>query len=141
MRKIKFRGKDKADTWVYGGLTQSVTDKGTEYFIVQNDFSFISVDPDTVGQYTGLEDRNGKEIYEGDVLIGDGTIKFLVQYSEPKHSFCMTSIEDMNALPDFDSSFMIRNVWWERYRKTIIGNIYDNPELVKQKDNDNETEK
>lgn len=138
MRKIKFRGKDKADTWVYGGLTQSVTDKGTEYFIVQNDFSFISVDPDTVGQYTGLEDRNGKEIYEGDVLIGDGTIKFLVQYSEPKHSFCMTSIEDMNALPDFDSSFMIRNVWWERYRKTIIGNIYDNPELVKQKDNGTE---
>lgn len=78
MREIKFRGR-KIDTgeWVYGYL---VVDESGETNIVNNygtSYSWDEVDPETVGQYTGLQDckrtkeyPNGQEIYEGDIVTG-----------------------------------------------------------------------
>lgn len=134
-REIKFRGKGIADNeWYYGDLIQ-VESGRVHYFIIQdyeikeeriklNTCASPEVVPETVGQHTGLDDKNGKEIYEGDIVQGlfadqeEPEIKGQVIYSNGQASYIViASNNDEWELGYLDNL-------------EVIGNIYDNPELL-----------
>ena len=121
MREIKFRGK-RIDTgkWVYGYLADEsyINDINTV------DLSSVEVDPDTVGQYTGLKDRNGQDVYEGDLLRTlEGNIMIAEWVGSGIVTRCLT--------PTYDGMMNTNRYSFPVSEK--IGNIHDNSELLEDK--------
>jgi len=113
MKAIKFRGKRiKIGGWVHGYYFK-IWDKTYILWGTTNGIpNMIEVIPKTVGQFTGLQDKNGKDIYEGDVYMID-ECKIIVEIPD----FFYNIESEMNSLEEKDIE--------------IIGNIHKNPELVK----------
>ena len=143
MRKILFRGKNINDgKWVYGAALQLDETHVTIYGVDQPDFPGVirrfEVIPDTVGQYTGLDDRNGNRIFEGDIVkhynrIGNPEVYDLGHvYFYDKH--CMwkrtDSDKSFNATGRKQDDPRLSSI--AKYE--VIGNIHDNPELMEVKE-------
>ena len=122
-RVIRFRGKRSInDEWVYGSLL--VWPNGRTYILESenngNTAWECEIDPDTVGQFTGLHDANGKEIYEGDILRISVSQNGIAEVKW--NTKCAMFVEQMKN----------SSQWYNlEGRKEIIGNIHDNPELLK----------
>lgn len=121
-RIIKFRGKSVLnDEWIYGDLVHRINIPKT---ISPVQINGIGVKEDTVGQLTGLYDKNGKEVYEGDILfIGNNGDKNI--YNE-------VSIKDGCFGYIGEWSHKIMPFCYYNVTEEIAGNIYDNPELIKE---------
>lgn len=153
MRTIKFRGKRYGDgDWVYGNLYQG-TKEGEQYSIILDDAGYHIppqddrdlaiafaenevnvVLPGTVGQFTGLCDKNGKDIYEGDIVAREcryyGTRR-LPSYSFLKFGEVRFQQCDCRFVMSFsDCELDLCNHYAADIE--VAGNIYDNPELMKQ---------
>lgn len=123
MRIIKFRGKSlNTKMWVYGDLNH----KGKRTFIE------YEVAPETVSQYIGLKDRNGTEIYEGDIITINGKYPKLIKYIDEYACFCMANIADLDENIDTGYWHQVNPGWWNCYTREIkvVSNIYDNPQLI-----------
>ena len=126
MREILFRGKRKAgDYWMIGDLRQwSSKRKG----ILDYSFGGTSeVYIETIGQFTGLTDKNGKKIFEGDVVsvkIGGLKRRGVVFYEDTATRFGLAIGTEKNF------SFLGRQMA-KTYEAEVIGNVHDNPELLK----------
>ena len=124
MREIKFKAKTCNSEWVEGLLAH----KDNKWYIsnkVGMPFAF-EVRPETISQYIGLNDKNGKEIYEGDIVkcnynyYGDkGTYIGKVIFREDTCMFLITDTKSTNY------------EWWNE-DKVVVGNIFDNPELLER---------
>lgn len=135
MREILFRGKD-AETgkwiygWVFGNKEKSIIEIDTEYVSEEGVEAYYTsvVIPETVGQYTGLKDKKGKDIFEGDIHEYDGrhfAVKFGYYTDDDTHIEMYGWYLDSNSLEEQVSL----GVDSEKY-VNIIGNITDNPELL-----------
>ena len=123
MREILFRGKrvDNGE-WVYGYYAHLPSAAGAADIIYvpasdpDDSNHTVFVDPETIGQFTGLTDKNGVKIFEGDIVEYEGkrySINYLPHYArfsavKPNTVFCVFAYQ----------------------RGEVIGNIYDNPELI-----------
>ncbi|HJJ14165.1 MAG TPA: YopX family protein [Clostridiaceae bacterium] len=119
-REIKFRGLSFDKGWIYGNLIKS--DQNT--WIRESDYYNFKVKAETVGQFTGLHDKNGKEIYEGDIVQW-ADFKMEVFWGEDVgigYGFCWRNVKGKNEYCESMTGFI------DEYE--VIGNIYNNPELL-----------
>ena len=125
MREILFRGKRPNNgEWAHGFFVKMF---GTYHIIDKDDENTAyEVIPETVGQYTGLKDKNGKRIFDGDIVrCGTGRICKVIFFISPGVSgFDLVPIGGFDAPPPHN---------WSLFADTeVIGNIHDNPELLEK---------
>jgi len=123
VREILFRGKrvDNGE-WVQGDLVQFLPHGIVRIVTQEPPYKDAEVDSDTVGQYTGLTDKNSNEIFEGDIVkTSHGGSTYYAKIEWDDGSFWVTN-HDIQ-MPSYISE--VSKTYLE-----IIGNIYDNPELV-----------
>lgn len=120
MREILFRGK-RADNgeWVEGDLIHLPNGIA----ILANGYAYI--DTETVGQYTGLTDKNGKKIFEGDIVIVFFKCKKTICTVNWTDIVAQFQLWQLDTLPKMPTVLNLGN-----YDEEVIGNIYDNPKLL-----------
>jgi uncharacterized phage protein (TIGR01671 family) len=137
MRTIKFRGRSCGE-WYYGNLHIRKHEKfGDSAYIIgyTETPSTTIVDINTIGQFTGLHDKNGKEIYGGDIVKhtlfdfydNEEQHKSVVEYCDGMAAFFVKLSEDS----DCGNYLELGWVYQEDNEIEVIGNIHDNPELLK----------
>lgn len=162
-REIIFRGKrcDNGE-WVYGNYIYRENEDKTwaENIIISNDFSKTEykVHPDTVGQYTGLQDKNGNKIYEGDILRVKEFENLLTdEFTKDESRFDLFTLDEIKGEKRAEYISPVRweeggfvvstngdyfdmwlaSLFGDMKRSNpvldfeVIGNIHDNPELLK----------
>lgn len=135
-REIKFRGKTESNQFIVGDLIQyengdtaifekKITGYGYEATQISNR---TKVYKETIGQYTGLKDCNGNDIYEGDIISKhcvDNDEIYICEWIE-KYA-CFAFIENV----EYGNPYYFQKC--DEHKLEIIGNIHDNPELIKTK--------
>jgi hypothetical protein len=124
VRGIKFRGMDLQGRWFYGNYAvlhkdlRSTGNKAGHYISNSAGAPFAyAVRPETVGQYTGLKDKNGKEVYEGDIF-------------EAPHDFGPGGFEARRSVVRFHPERGYQWEYWLLDQLEVLGNVHEHPHLL-----------
>lgn len=148
-REVKFRGKRvDGKGWVVGDLVKGYVHHKSGTSILVNGCLWFEVEPSTVWQYTGLKDRNGLDIFEGDVLkflaktspylpcgFGSHEINAVLVVKKLLSGFTLMKpnhVKTGETIPNLVGNVTNYNFWCHQRSFEIIGNIHDNPELLEQ---------
>ena len=120
MREILFRAKSMFNdkVWVYGNFVKTNYD-GLQDVIYDEDGWAYEIISETIGQYTGLTDKNGTKIFEGDIVRDAETSDVGKIFFDTYAAMFVIGFE--TTIADFNASYSLE----------VIGNIYDNPELIR----------
>lgn len=127
MREILFRGKRIEDgEWIYGGYSHCANDNTVFITVMGKDkISYMGchqqIQPETIGQYTGLTDKNGKKIFEGDIITDIEKIAYVIRYDHELVAY--TAKQLGGGLNGQCFLFLLNGI-------EIIGNIHDNHALL-----------
>ena len=122
MKTIKFRGQRFDKEFVYGYVQYF---KDTDEYAIDD----YAVNEDSISQFTGLYDKNGTEIYEGDILAHDYGGYSLIVYREECMAFCRIDAKDVGNINGYYN--LSEHAWRScLQRARVIGNQYENPELL-----------
>ena len=143
MREIVFRGKRAKDgKWVDGSLFSSMTGQKFIRWEVEDDGAIeeivqYEVNPETIGQFTGLTDKNGKRVFEGDIVCADtgrrwfnGICTDYTQYVVVVYNSQKARFEILGKLGE---SHKALDQVIDKCSATVVGNIHDKPELLEVK--------
>ena len=133
MREILFRGKSRTTgKWFQGDLVTIAHKR-----FIDDDIDRERVNPATVGQYTGITDKNGKKIFEGDIVKADDYI-FEVKFGKcggvanaEDFGYMGFYLEPYSESTKLSAKYGLRNDICYFTNIDVIGNIHDNPELLK----------
>ena len=130
MREILFRGKSIDDgEWIYGDLLHKHFRNETKATkVIRNNLTIYKVVPETIGQYTGLTDKNGRKIIEGDILAFADRIAE-VEWNNICGCWDCRFIKLITGGEQTISAMRAPSKWGRNAE--VIGNIHDNPELLK----------
>ena len=132
MREILFRGRKKDGTWKQGsvhiewGETTQNGDRNIDYRILGMNGQCDYVIPETISQYTGLTDKNGKKIFEGDIIKScEYDDVYFVKYCADDNYPAFDVVPEINVeCNGLSHLHIVEGI-------EVIGNIHDNPELLK----------
>lgn len=137
MREIKFKGKPifadghQSNYFVYGHYFQLIQNGNIRHVIHSLNDGGKYIDPDTLGEFTGIYDKNGEEVYEGDI-VKIKTLQGIVTW-HPNGYFCIHTYKcDISEVSYTAIGDMVDYLHKDLYDDGIevIGNIHDNPELM-----------
>lgn len=131
MREILFRGKQVDNgEWETGSLLVERMNTSDQQVMIADKMTGYPtlVLPETVGQYTGLKDKTGKKIFEGDILSGHLDELF----PEDESRYPVVWHDYGWHIKCGNKSFDTLEQWWVAKFLEVIGNIYDNPEMIER---------
>lgn len=134
-REIKFRGKTiNGNEWIYGPTISqgTIKRKANKWFMEVAENKWKGLQPNTLGQYTGLKDKNGKEIYEGDIVLTpfiDPIFGDMV--GEDLYVKRQVKFNGGSFVVNEGDGFIYLECFTQNNHIEICGNIHDNPELLK----------
>lgn len=137
MREILFKAKQEDNgKWVEGNYVKKYDLSGKRHLILYVDnyvrWKCVGINPETLCQFTGLCDKNGKKIWENDIVNTDSNVRAQIKFGLYSNSFSTWKRNQGFYMDFMNKEYYRPDLGYWAKKTVVIGNIFDNPELAKE---------